>query len=138
MNHEGKLDMHNLNLYLVLGLCVTLECVPAQNAGRAVVDCIATDRTRIDALIVSFAPLLVGEQPNWSSIEQQAIAAGETIGGCALAEVVQQFLAPPASAVLPTRAAPNAESGLAARAALEDFRTKHAAGATFHSRLGNL
>jgi len=112
---------------------VPAACGAAQHAGPVVIDCLAANRAPIEALILSFAPLIAGDHPDWSTVEQQAIAAGELVGGCALAEVVQAYLAPP-----PGRMAPAPAPGLAARGALEDFRSKHAGGAAFHTRAGDL
>jgi hypothetical protein len=111
-------------------------CGPAApiiaTGGQIVVDCVSQNRDQIEALVGAFWNAITNGA-SWSTVEQQAIANGETLGGCAFAEVVQKFLAPP-----PGRAAPPAAEGQAARRALEDFRTKHARGATFHTPAGNL
>ena len=120
------------NLIPVLA-CLSLACPAAEHAGKIVIDCVNAERSRIESLIASFAPVLAGERPDWGSIEAQAIAAGQTIGGCALAETVQAYLTPPVG-----RAAPSGDSGRAARGALEDFRVRHAANATFHTGAGDL
>ncbi len=117
---------------LVLVTC-GVSCGPAKVASQAVIDCVAADRAQITAVMLSFTPLISGDAPDWLGVENRAIAAGETIGGCALAELVQGFLAPPVG-----RAAPAASNGNLARAALEDFRTQHAGGATFHTPVGDL
>ena len=115
-------------------LCFALAgCVPAKHAGKAIIDCITADRARIEALIASFQPVLAGDRPDWGSIEAQAVTAGQAIGGCALAETVQAYLAPPVG-----RRAPSGDSGRSARGALEDFRAVHAGGATFRTSVGNL
>jgi len=117
---------------LALALC-GVSCAPVKHAGQVVVDCITADQVEIKSLILSFLPMFVGGAPDWTAIEGQAIAAGEAVGGCALAELVQEYLAPP-----PGRAAPAPAVGQLARTALEDFRVHHAGGAVFRSRMGDL
>jgi len=108
-------------------------CQPTQNAGKIVIDCLGADQSQIETLIASLAQALVAAAPDWTGIEGQAITAGQTIGGCALAAVVQQYLTPTLG-----RAAPSPEHGRAARGILEHFRANHAGGATFRTSQGDL
>jgi hypothetical protein len=98
---------------------------------NAVVDCTLANQDQITALIGEFKTLLSGQMPNWSAIYQRAKSAGKSIGGCALAELVQDYLgnrtAPP----------PQADSWNA-NSALERFRREEAGNATFHTAKGDL
>lgn len=100
--------------------------------GAVVIDCLAQDQAQLMELVGSLWAVFTSSG-SWKDVENSAIAAGKDLGGCALAEVVQHYLAPPKG-----RAAPAGEQGRAARAALEDFRTTQANGATFHTAAGNL
>ena len=121
-------------LVLAFGLSLQPACAtPAVVTGGAVVvDCLVQDQGKLVELVGSLWSVFAGGG-TWSDVEAQAIAAGKDLGGCALAEVVEEYLAPPRG-----RAAPPAESGRAARAALEDFRSRVAGGATFKTASGNL
>lgn len=122
------------------------SCGAAQHGGAAVINCIGEDIGTTPALdvatVLAIANLLAttktqctpaGGALDWACVEAAAINHGKVIGGCAISELVQEYLTPAAG-----RAAPPAESGRAARAALERFRVEHAGGATFHTAAGNL
>jgi hypothetical protein len=107
-------------------------CGSPRNPGNAVIDCLAADHARIDALI---AELGTRTRPDgtrdWSAIETDAISAGVVIGGCALAELIEAFLKP----------APQLQTtgeGTQARQTFEHFRSTQAGNATFKTRLGTL
>ncbi len=121
-------------MLLAVGLSMQPACgTPAVVTGGAVViDCLKQDQTSLIGLVGSLWAAFASSG-SWTDVEAQAIAAGKDLGGCALAEVVQHYLAPPRG-----RAAPPADKGQAARAALEDFRTAHAGGATFKTSAGML
>lgn len=123
-------------ILIFIAVTALISCGPAAPViaagGAIIVDCISQDRDQIVALGAALWNAVM-HGASWSEVEKQAIANGETIGGCALAETVQKYLAPP-----PGRAAPDPDSGRAARAALEDFRGKHARGATFKTPAGDL
>ena len=97
----------------------------------AVIDCTTQNRDRIAALIAEFQPLISGQAPAWGAVYQRAKQAGQAIGGCALAELVQNYLgnkmAPP----------PQADSWNAFTT-LERFRREEAGNATFRTTQGNL
>lgn len=87
--------------------------------GKAIVDCLAADAAQIGALVAG-----LGTKTNpdgtrdWAAIAADAIARGVVIGGCALAEFVESYLAPTRAMV-----ASNAPAdGLLARQTLERFR----------------
>jgi hypothetical protein len=117
------------------GLGVTQPSCPGPGPGpvviNAVVDCTLENQGQITALIGEFKTLLNGQLPDWSAIYQRAKQAGKSIGGCALAELVQDYLgnraAPP----------PMADSWNANNA-LERFRREVANNATFHTAKGDL
>ena len=119
---------------LALGLSLQPACTsPAVvTAGGVAIDCLKEDQGKLVEIVGSLWAVFQGGG-SWTDVEAQAIAAGKSLGGCALAEVVQKYLAPPKG-----RAAPPAESGRAARAALEDFRTTQVGGAAFHTSMGDL
>lgn len=117
---------------LLAALASTLGCGAPKAAGHAVIDCLAADRAKISALILDLA---TKNKPDgtrdWAAIESEAIAAGIEIGGCALAEFVESYLTPSQGVKAPA-------DGLAARQTLEDFRARHAGGATFKTKSGAL
>lgn len=118
-------------LLVVVVLAAQPSCkqyIPPQIA--PVVDCVNANRPAIDGLIDSFWPK-DGGSPVWSKIESQAIDAGVAIGGCALMEFAQKYLTP-----APGNRAP--ADGAKVRALAEDYRAKHANGATFDTPLGKL
>lgn len=100
--------------------------------GAVVVDCLVKDQAQLADLVGSLWAVFASSG-SWKDVENSAIAAGKDLGGCALGEVVQKYLAPPAG-----RAAPAGEKGRAARFALEDYRTQYLGGATLKTSLGNL
>jgi hypothetical protein len=108
-----------------VGGCKTASGV-AGAGGHALIDCGKADPAILADALSDLASLLAGQSPDWNAIEQQAELHGEKIGGCAIAELVQRYLAPE-----PGRSAPAPESGRAASAALERFRASVAHGATF-------
>lgn len=118
-------------LFLALAASA-LGCGPARTAGSAVIDCVAADRAKIDALIVDLGTKTRPDGTrDWAAIEADAIGAGVAIGGCALAEFVESYLAPSQGVKAPS-------DGLAARQTLEDFRATKAGGATFKTQHGAL
>lgn len=74
-----------------------------------------------------------GGSLDWSCAETDAIAEGEVLGGCALAQLfASSSSAPPASARAAAVGRPDP-----GRAVLEDFRARFAGGATFHTSAGD-
>jgi hypothetical protein len=98
---------------------------------NAVIDCTAENQDQINALLAEVQPLINGQTPDWAAAYQRAKQAGRAIGGCVLAELVQDYLgnkaAPP----------PQADSW-SAFSALERFRREEAQNATFHTAKGDL
>lgn len=105
----------------------TTACTGIKSASSAIIDCTKANQASIEALILEFRSLLQGNAPDWSAVEARAIAAGETIGGCALAELVTGEAKPAGLR--------SADQG---RATLEDFRARAAGGATFRTARGDL
>lgn len=103
------------------------SAIPAVVA--AVIDCTDKDAPAIATLKADFLAKLSGGS-SWATIEADATKAGKTIGGCAFAEVVQDYLG--------GTGAPAKGDSTAARNALEDFRRNVAGGASFHTTKGNL
>lgn len=123
---------------VVSGLLITtlLACSsckdlpPPEAAAAAIVDCVRVDQGQVNAVLREMMPLVYGASPNWKAVEERAIAAGVTIGGCALAELVQLYLG--------GRKAPQQADGWAAHDTLEHFRKSIAGGATFRTERGDL
>lgn len=107
-------------------------CGPAKNAGNIVIDCIAADHAKIDAVIIDLGTKKRADGTrDWGAIEADAIANGLQIGGCALAQFIQSYLTPGAGVKAPA-------DGLQARETLEHYRTTQANGATFKTAQGAL
>jgi hypothetical protein len=106
----------------VLGIGVA--CGPVKSAGAAVLDCAKLDVDKIAAIAEAAAGevaayLVAGKKPDWDKIIGDAEHEGLAIGLCAVAPIVNKYLAPP-----PGRAAPAPEDGIAARTALERMRAQ--------------
>lgn len=107
-------------------------CGTAKNAGNAVIDCLAADRAKIGATIIDLGTKTKPDgSHDWAAVAADAIANGAEIGGCALAEFVQSYLAPASGVKAPS-------DSIEARQTLEQFRTTKAGGATFKTRFGAL
>ena len=128
----GRVMLSIVAVLALTGLVVTAAlgtagCSGVKAAETAVIDCTKASQPAIESLILEFRTLLQGDAPNWSAVESRAIAAGETIGGCALAELIAGMAKP--------AIARSVDPG---RATLEDFRSRVAGGATFHTATGDL
>jgi|SRR5882672_2155232 len=99
------------------------------NIPQDAVDCIKADHGKINSLINEFLPVVSGGNADWSVIEQRAESAGLEIGGCFLAELIQQYMGG-------TKAPPH-EQGLAAHEALKTFKAKNHV-TTFSTAAGKL
>jgi hypothetical protein len=116
----------------ISGSLVMQSCTGPKSPGQVVIDCTKADAAQTIALLDDLKPLLSGNPVSWSAIEAKAIAAGETIGGCVLAQLVQNALSSTSVAAVPV------ENTWMARGALEDFRSRVANGATFHTAKGEI
>lgn len=122
-----------ISIAFVTGLLSQAACPPIgpNPVTTVVIDCTLQNREQIASLIAEFRPLITGQAPDWAAVYQRAKNAGRAIGGCALAELVQDYLgnrmAPP----------PQADSWNAFQA-LERFRREEAGDATFKTAKGNL
>lgn len=105
-------------------------CSPTHTATQIVVDCTVDNADKIDKLVDEFKTLLRGQSPDWGAVTTAAVAAGQAIGGCALAKAVQWYTS--------TSLAPGARDALDARAVFEAYRLKHARGVTFRTAFGDL
>lgn len=129
-----KRQLAVLTLLLSLNIVILAQPAcpgPTPVVVNAVVDCTVQNQDQITSLLAEFKTLLSGQMPDWVAIYQRAKNAGKAIGGCALAELVQDYLgnraAPP----------PQADSWNAYNT-LERFRREEAANATFHTAKGDL
>lgn len=104
---------------------------PWDHATNAVIDCTRQDQGQITSLIAELLPLAYLERPNWQSIGDKAVAAGVSIGGCALAELVDLYLGN-------RKITQSDEATWCAYQTLEDFRARVAGGATFRTARGDL
>ncbi len=100
------------------------------NAGHDAINCTEGDLTDIVALYQKLRPLLDGASVDWKAIEDQVIGAGERIGGCVIAELVQEYLG--------GKKALTVGQSQPARATLEHFRATYAHGSVFHTAHGDL
>lgn len=115
--------MRALFIASILSLSACPGPGPGPVIGNSVVDCLGNNRPQIDAIIGELSPLLTTGHPDWAAVYQRAKMAGMSIGGCVLAELVQNYLGG-------TRA-PEASEGWNAHEALEKFRREEAGGASF-------
>lgn len=127
----------SIDLLIVLGLFIGVVSVagcrgpgPLPVVQDAVIDCTAANRPQADGLIAELMPLLQLQQPDWHAVYERAKHAGATIGGCALAELVQDYLG--------GRKTPDNDDGWKARSTLEQFRTSEAGNATYKTHFGEL
>lgn len=102
-------------LTLILSACSA--CHDPTLPIHAVISCTEQNHAAIEAVLASMLPLIQGNKPDWSAVEGQAISAGEAIGGCAFAELYQQYTATPKGVVLQPHPSP-------ARDAFEHYRAR--------------
>jgi hypothetical protein len=122
----------------VLGLSVVLALFtacpgtgPVGPVVHAIIDCTLENQDQIAAVKAELQPLITGHAPDWPAVYQRAKQAGKSIGGCAIAEVVQNFLSN-------RSAPPTGQVRQDASDTLEKFRNEEAGGATFKTAAGNL
>lgn len=125
---------------MVSGGLMMQACSGAKHAETAVIDCTGGTVPGVVANVLETLSDWSRDETaggcrtttgyDWSCVESRAIAKGEQVGGCAIAELVQTILGG-------TKATPVSDSWLA-RAALEDFRARAAGGATFRTPRGDL
>ena len=81
---------------IAIGLSGTAACPsgpnPIPTIADSIIDCTIQNRSLIGSLIEEFKVLIYGKSPEWSIVYQRAKNAGKAIGGCALAEVVNDYL----------------------------------------------
>lgn len=84
-----------LGLVLLGAVILQPACGVPATAGNAVVTCAKADQGALEAAVIR---LLAA--PSWSAFESEAIAAGETIGGCAMLAAISKYH-PPAMSLAP-------------------------------------
>lgn len=123
-------------LAVIALLAVTSSCTGCKPyvgpVAHIVVDCLAQDQGKLEALAMELLPLLLGGSPDWTTFKDKAIGAGVDVGGCVAADLIQKYLAPP-----PGNAAPSPENGQAARVAMDEIRAQFN-GASFKTQAGTL
>ena len=135
--------MRTTSLAVLAIVCGALGLVLVASAGcswlksgpePAVIDCTKQAAPQLLATIATLkqdCPSATGFGGlDWACVETKAISAGKVIGGCALAELVQQYLSDTKLTAEPGSWAP--------RDALEHFRHDAAGNATFHTASGDL
>lgn len=120
-----------VGLLLVIVVASCSGCPgPTPKPVQDIVDCSKTNSPEVIAMATECAA-----KPTWSEKEACVVAAlpklGWDVGGCVLADLVQQYLTTKG-------AAQNAPQSHEAHDALEDYRAKYGHGATFHTKDGNL
>lgn len=93
-----------------------------------IIDCSKADPTQLASLEKDLYAKLDGAG-TWQAAEQAAESAGIEVGGCALAEIVQQLL---------SKKTTSTAQSWGGHDALETFRTHVAHGATFRTQYGDL
>lgn len=99
---------------------------------NATIDCTVDNGGQIAALLASLRPK-PGQKLDWHQVYLQVKAAGTKVGGCVLAQLVQEYLTSATYASTDTY-----DATYDATAALEKFRAEEAHGATFHTKYGDL
>jgi hypothetical protein len=94
------------------------------------IDCARADTSKIQELGLAMEPLVFGAVPDWGRVYDRAVTVGATIGGCAVALLVQDYLG--------GRRQVSVEDSWGARNTLERFRAEVAGGATFRTAKGDL
>lgn len=121
-------------IVIVIGLGASNAACPGVGPGpvvNAIVDCTIQNKDQISQLINEFRPLISGQAPDWPAVYQRAKNSGKAIGGCALAELVQEYLG--------NRTAPPSQANSwNAYNTLERFRREEAGNATFRTAKGDL
>lgn len=115
---------------MLLGCSSCKDLPSAEQTSKLIVDCTRADQGVVNGVIREMLPLVYGEKVDWKAVEDRAIAAGVTIGGCALAELAQL--------VLGSRKAPTTEQSWGMHDTLEKFRETIANGASFRTAHGDL
>lgn len=86
-----------LLIALLLGtVALQPACGVPATAGHAIVDCTKADKGALEAATVRLL-----SAPSWAALEAEAIAAGETIGGCALLAVITSYHPPTVASAAP-------------------------------------
>lgn len=115
-----------LVLFALLVGCSSCNQIPV--VATAVIDCTGSHAADVTALYASMKALLTGGG-SWTDVEHAAINATKEVGGCALSELVNDYLG--------GTGGPKPD-GQQARATLEAFRRDYAGGATFKTSAGML
>jgi hypothetical protein len=78
--------------------CLTLTACGGwrPNIGPStIIDCAQQEQGQLASLGARLLPLISGGSPDWASVSTQAERAGVAIGGCVLADLVNQWLSRP-------------------------------------------
>lgn len=138
---DGSLVVGVILSCAVAGVLVTQACSGSKSPGAAVIDCTGGNAPGIVTNVLATLEQWNKPEPdgcrtatgwNWGCVEHAAIAKGEQIGGCAIAELVNSFL----QAQGP-KATPVAE-GWRAREALEQARAHWGGNVVWRTAKGEL
>ncbi len=123
--------------YTIVTMGSACNTAAVKHAEAAAIDCTKADREAIISTAASFVgPEATGQEPDWAAIEAKALAAGLTIGGCALAEFVHDYTAKPVKAGLKPGEVVVDRRWLAA-ATLEHFKAHQTSPVKFHTVAGD-
>jgi hypothetical protein len=122
-----------LAAFVVAGVGCSNGCAgapkPTEVVKHTVIDCLAENQEQLAAV----AGQMILQIPNWDAVKQTAIQQGMNLGGCAIAKVVNAYLAPAGG-----RSAPELDDGGRARAALETVRARAGEHVIYRTELGDL
>lgn len=119
-----------LALAMLLGGCTWFQKAESTTPGKQIVSCIELNEAELAAEATQLrGQCTVNGQFDWACAGAQALGQGKIIAGCAVAELVQEYLGG-------TKATQTDESWKAHKA-LEDVRAKYAPGKSFRVKSGD-
>ncbi|UOF82312.1 hypothetical protein [Caudoviricetes sp.] len=81
---------------IALVLFTTLACGPFPKPDASkIIECATQDQAALIGMAARLEPLLYGDSPDWQALQREAEVAGVAIGGCVLADLLNQWLARP-------------------------------------------
>lgn len=122
--------MKLIGLFVILTFVVSCPGVTDTKPAQAVIECLKADHEQLGNVAGELRPLVFGDKPDWSALYDKAKHAGKVIGGCVLADLVQEYLS--SKKALPV------DESWRARTTLDEFRANEAGGATFRTKHGDL
>ncbi len=122
--------MRSIVAIWLLCLLVTVPACPpngpAPVIGGAVIDCLGENRTKIDAMLAEFLPLLGGGKVDWSAVYTRGKQAGKDVGACFVLELTNYYIS--------GGGAKGPADAKTAYDTAREFRDREAGGATIRTR----